>query len=88
MQQRDMVLAGSGTQTAALALEVEHTPGPGITGATEEYNGASWSSGGLTTARFVRRSRNSNSSISFWWKHGHLLQMQQKNMMDLLGQLE
>jgi hypothetical protein len=59
------VLAGAGTQTAALAFG-----GSGPTGATEEYDGTSWttSPGSLNTARYLfRRSRNSNSSISFWW---------------------
>jgi hypothetical protein len=42
------VLAGAGTQTAALAFGGI----PPITGATEEYNGTSWTSpGSLNTAR-------------------------------------
>jgi hypothetical protein len=49
-------LASGGTQTATLAAGGStSTPvGPGITGATEEYNGATWASNptGLNTARF------------------------------------
>jgi hypothetical protein len=56
-------LAGCGTQTAALAFG-----GTTPTGATEEYDGTTWTSGGsLNTARRFSRSRNSNSSFSFWW---------------------
>jgi hypothetical protein len=45
-------LAGCGTQTAALAFG-GLTPGLATTGATEEYNGATWTSNptGLNTAR-------------------------------------
>jgi hypothetical protein len=44
------VLAGAGTQTAALAFGGQ----PPVTAATEEYNGASWtSSNPLNTARLV-----------------------------------
>jgi hypothetical protein len=44
---------------------------PPTTAATEEYNGTSWTAGGsMNTARGgFSRSRNSNSSISFWWLH-------------------
>jgi hypothetical protein len=43
------VLAGCGTQTAALAFGGQTPP---VTGATEEYDGTSWTaSGSLNTAR-------------------------------------
>jgi hypothetical protein len=45
-------LAGAGTQTAALAFGGQ-TPSPPFTGATEEYDGTSWTTNptGLNTAR-------------------------------------
>jgi hypothetical protein len=60
-------LAGNGIQTAALAFG--GNTGTANTGATEEYDGTSWTAGGnLNTARMqLARSRNSNSSFSFWW---------------------
>jgi hypothetical protein len=61
-------LAGAGTQTAALAFG--GYDGTANTGATEEYNGATWAtitSNPLNTARRFRRSRNSNSCFSIWW---------------------
>jgi hypothetical protein len=57
----------SGTQTAGLAFG---GVGPAATGATEEYDGSTWTNNptGLNTARnSFRRSRNTNSSFSFWW---------------------
>jgi hypothetical protein len=65
-------LAGAGTQTAALAFG-GYIPA-GISGATEEYDGTSWtSSGSLNTARDgLAGCRNSNSSFSFWWLMVHL----------------
>jgi hypothetical protein len=61
-----MVLAGCGTQTAALAFGGYWST---FTGATEEYDGSTWTSNptGLNTARDFSRCRNSNSSFSFWW---------------------
>jgi hypothetical protein len=59
-------LAGAGTQTAALAFG----GGPPPTGATEEYDGTTWTSNptGLNTARYdLAGCRNSNSCFSFWW---------------------
>jgi hypothetical protein len=61
-------LAGVGTQTAALAFGGED-PG-GITGATEEYDGSTWTSNptGLNTARTDGLGgAGTNSSFSFWW---------------------
>jgi hypothetical protein len=61
-------LAGAGTQTAALAFGGNASTWYN-TGATEEYDGTSW-----TTVLQVcqqqeqfSRSRNSNCSFSFWW---------------------
>jgi hypothetical protein len=47
-----MNLAGCGTQTAALAFGGYVPP---VTGATEEYDGTSWTTnpGSLNTARFI-----------------------------------
>ena len=47
-------LAGCGTQTAGLAFG-GNLPGPAVTGATEEYDGTSWttSPASLATAREV-----------------------------------
>jgi hypothetical protein len=61
-------LAGTGTQTAALAFG--GYTGPAYTGATEEYDGSTWTNNptGLNTARNrFSRCRNSNSSFRFWW---------------------
>jgi hypothetical protein len=62
------VLAGCGTQTAALAFGGLPPTTP-YTGATEEYNGSTWASSvtGLNTARATYGSRYANSSVSFWW---------------------
>jgi hypothetical protein len=62
-------LAGSnGTQTAALAFGGATPP---ATGATEEYDGTSWTTSptSLNTARRVVgwKSRNTSCSFSFWW---------------------
>jgi hypothetical protein len=45
---------------------------PANTGATEEYDGTTWTSSpaSLNTARNrFSRSRNSTSSFSFWWRN-------------------
>jgi hypothetical protein len=62
-------LAGAGTQTAALAFGGA-TAGPSSTGATEEYDGTSWTSSPYKfkySKICFSRSRNTNSRISFWW---------------------
>jgi hypothetical protein len=83
------ILGGTGIQTAALAFGGLCTP-PN-TGATEEYDGSSWTAGGsfkYCKSISTRRSRYSNSSISFWWLRWHsCLQEQLKNMMVQLGHL-
>jgi hypothetical protein len=59
-----------------------------LQGATEEYDGTNWTTSpvSLNTARvYFSRSRYSNSSFSFWWYYD-LLQEQQKNIMEQLGQ--
>jgi hypothetical protein len=59
-------LAGCGTQTAGLAFG--GSPGPPVHQATEEYDGSTWTTGGLNTARIdLGSSRNSNCWFSFWW---------------------
>jgi hypothetical protein len=79
-----IALAGAGTQTAALVLVV---PGPlAITGATEEYDGTSWTSNptGLNTARNdLAGCGTQTAALAFGGQN--LLQEQQKNMMVLLG---
>jgi hypothetical protein len=84
-------VAPAGTQTAALAFGGQGTsPNPSATtGATEEYDGTSWTNSvnSLNTARKVCRwSRYSNSWFSFWWRNNQLLQEQQKNITEQLGQ--
>jgi hypothetical protein len=84
-------LAGAGTQTAALAFGGADPVGPPVTIATEEYDGTTWTTiwKSLNTARPFSRSWNSNSSFSFWWTPPgtHLIQQQQKNIMEHLGQV-
>jgi hypothetical protein len=62
-------LAGAGIQTAALAFG---GCDPAITGATEEYDGTSWTSNptGLNTARdlYLGGAGTTSSSISIWWR--------------------
>jgi hypothetical protein len=64
---RNLAGGGVGTQTAALCIGGQDTPG--YTGATEEYDGTSWTiSGSLNTARRdLGRCRYSNISFSLWW---------------------
>jgi hypothetical protein len=62
------LLAGAGTQTAALAFGGFTTPPQFGSPATEEYDGSAWTAGGnLGTARYFSRLWNTNSSFSFWW---------------------
>jgi hypothetical protein len=60
------LLAGAGTQTAGLGFGGYSTANEG---ATEEYDGASWTAGGTlnTARRMLSGCRNSNSCFSFWW---------------------
>ena len=59
---------GSGTSTAGLIFGGV-APGPSVTGATEEYNGSSWSNGGTLPINLVSLGQSSNgtqdSSIAF-----------------------
>jgi hypothetical protein len=60
------ILAGCGTQTAALAFG----GGPPNTGATEEYNGSTWATitPGLNTVRRALAGAGiQNSCFSIWW---------------------
>jgi hypothetical protein len=76
-------LAGAGIQTAGLAFGGE---GPPNTGATEEYDGSSWTAGGtLNVVRFgLAGCGITNSCFSFWWWYTNWLQEQQNNMMEQL----
>jgi hypothetical protein len=60
-------LAGTGTQTAALAFGGRTTV---VQSATEEYNGATWASNptGLNTARHSLAAAGTQTCrFSFWW---------------------
>jgi hypothetical protein len=74
-------LAGAGIQTAGLAFGGYTSTG--YTGATEEYDGTSWTSTStsLNTARnLLRGCRHSNICFSFWWRFQvQLIQQQPKN---------
>jgi hypothetical protein len=79
-------LGSAGTQTAGLAFGGDL---PGATGATEEYDGTSWTSNptGLNTARrYIAGCGTQTAALGFG---GILLlqvlQQQPKNMMVLLG---
>jgi hypothetical protein len=60
-------LAGNGTQS--LALAVGGNTGTANTGATEEYDGTSWTAGGNLKycKNAISKYRNSKYSTSFWW---------------------
>jgi hypothetical protein len=66
--QQDRQLAGAGTQTAGLGFGGGREP---ITGATEEYNGATWttSPGSMVSGRrYHAGCRYTNSStVWYWW---------------------
>jgi hypothetical protein len=77
-----LALAGTGTQTAALAFG--GADGTVNTGATEEYDGTSWtnsSPASLATARNrFRWCRNTNSAaLGFGGATDQVIQQQQKN---------
>jgi hypothetical protein len=59
-------LAGAGIQTAALGFGGYSTAS---TGATEEYDGTSWTTipGSKYSKNVLGRSRDSNFCFSFWW---------------------
>jgi hypothetical protein len=59
-------LNGTGTQTAGLAFGGFTTA---YTGATEEYNGTGWATGGSlsNTRAQMGTCWRSNSGFSFWW---------------------
>jgi hypothetical protein len=65
--------------------------GTAYTGATEEYDGNSWtSSNPLNTARrLLAGAGTQTAGLSFWWFYFHQIQpqMQQKNMMAIVGQI-
>jgi hypothetical protein len=78
-------LAGAGTQTAALAFGGIDTA---ATGATEEYDGTSWATNptGLNTARTGLAGAGIQTAALAFGGTIQLLQEQQKNIMELLGQ--
>jgi hypothetical protein len=88
-------IAGAGTQTAALGFWW-YVPVSGqeqVSTTDEEYSGTTWatSPGSMNTARrCCCRRRNFIFSNRFWWLSGaaypELLQLQQKNMMEQVGQ--
>jgi len=58
-------LGGSGTQTAALAFGGSEAPSPTTSGATEEYNGTSWTTtSSMATGRRQLGSANSSTSTA------------------------
>jgi hypothetical protein len=57
------------------------------TGATEEYNGSTWTtSNSLNTARHLLGGAGTQTAGLAFGGQGPKLQLQQKNMMELLGQ--
>jgi hypothetical protein len=60
---------------------------PPVTGATEEYDGTTWTSPNpLNTARDgLAGCGTQTAALAFGGYVLHLIQQQQKNMMDLLG---
>jgi hypothetical protein len=59
-----------------------------LTAATEEYDGSTWTAGGnLNTARYNLAGCGTQTAGLAFGGDQHLLQEQQKNMMDLLGHL-
>jgi hypothetical protein len=72
------ILAGTGTQTAALGCGWICTTW--IRHITEEYNGTSWSPGGsMNTRRYLGKSRNSNSSVNFGGVPGNVTATEEYN---------
>jgi hypothetical protein len=80
-------LGGCGTQTAALAFG--GTTATASTGATEEYDGSTWTSN--PKFKYSKISINSSgtqtAALAFGGEVIHQLQEQQKNMMVQLGQI-
>jgi hypothetical protein len=83
---KKFLLAGCGTQTAALAFG---GGSPITTGATEEYDGNSWTnSNSMNTARrYVAGAGIQTAALAFGGILVQLEQEQLKNMMVYLGQL-
>jgi hypothetical protein len=85
-------LGGAGTQTAALGFGGYSASTPGETGATEEYDGSTWttSPSSLTTARYsVSGAGTQTAGLAFGGTTpAGADQVLQKNTMVLLGQQE
>jgi hypothetical protein len=63
---------GAGTQTAALAFGGDTPASPSKTGATESYNGTTWttSPNSLNTARSGLGGAGTNTAaLGFWWNY-------------------
>jgi hypothetical protein len=77
-------LAGCGIQTATVAFGGT----PPLTGATEEYNGTTWTTNptGLNTARFGLGGCGTQTAALGFGGYEQLIQVQPKNIMDQLGQ--
>jgi hypothetical protein len=78
-------MGSAGTQTATLAFGGDTGS---VTGATEEYDGSTWTSNptGLNTVRFgLGGAGIQTAALAFGGANSYYTQQQQKNMMDLLG---
>jgi hypothetical protein len=62
-------LAGAGTQTAGLGFG-GYVQGTGNSGATEEYDGSTWTSGGsmATARRTLAGTGIQTAGLASWWK--------------------
>jgi hypothetical protein len=83
-------ISGAGTQTAGLAFGGYTTPGV-VSNATEEYDGSTWTNGGNrnnTVRGQLAGCGTQTSSLAFGGNTPGGDLMQQKNIMDQLGQLE
>jgi hypothetical protein len=78
-------IRGCGTQTAALSFGGEIPP---FTGATEEYDGSTWTNTGtMNTARgIIAGAGTQTAALAFGGYNPQLIQQQQKNMMEQVGQ--
>jgi hypothetical protein len=82
---QERALAGCGTQTAGLAFGGNVPP---ATGATEEYDGTSWTTNpvSLNTARFALAGAGTQTAaLGFGGYAPPVIQEQRKNIMEHLG---
>jgi hypothetical protein len=91
--QLDTELAGFGTQTAALAAGGEIAPGTAqLQQQQKNIMVIAWSSSnnlGIQQEGYLGSAGTQTAGLSFWWIYSYQLAFskQQKNMMELLGQL-